>query len=284
MKKSIPLLLVIILTSLIMIACQIGRFVFPGINATATPSQPETVSLVETCQTGVAKMVALTQGLQLPENLQGENPIRKETDFNVNTYFNALERLSMQPGYMLDYVYIFRGLGANPVLYNRPTTQPPFSTYQEYAQALGGSTSEEQSDVYLQHITDFLDQIHVEDSPEGFLQLAILTSMADQFYLVWHSLYNDSTILCVPGDAKNAMQSVQEFGLTPPDEILSKAQDLDYTPEVSMNGDSATVKLVTFTKWGGFIERRYNFSRQFPHRLLDFKEQTLIEYDCGIMF
>jgi hypothetical protein len=35
---------------------------------------------------------------------------------------------------------------------------------------------------------------------------------------------------------------------------------------------------------GGFIRRTYTISRSFPHEILSVEDETLVEYDCGVMF
>lgn len=48
--------------------------------------------------------------------------------------------------------------------------------------------------------------------------------------------------------------------------------------------DAVIVRVVTFSNWGSFIRRSYTIRREFPHRILAEEKETLVEYDCGVMF
>lgn len=55
-------------------------------------------------------------------------------------------------------------------------------------------------------------------------------------------------------------------------------------PVVALEGDTARVEVVTFTKWGGFYRYTYTIHREFPHTILDLEQENLVPYDCGVMF
>ena len=68
----------------------------------------------------------------------GFEPLEVEmpgSDWDVNRYFAVLDRLSMEPGFILDWVYCHWGSGGSPKLYARPEGQPPSTSL------LGGSES-----------------------------------------------------------------------------------------------------------------------------------------------
>ena len=59
---------------------------------------------------------------------------------------------------------------------------------------------------------------------------------------------------------------------------------IDPTPEVILDPEEATIKIITLSPWAGFLERTFKVSRTFPHKLEQVKLDTIIEYNCGIMF
>src|SRR4030042_4088683 len=67
-------------------------------------------------QAVVDDLIAL-QPYEVPEHLRQENCIKNGTEFDVNEYFNVMTNLSIEPGYVLDYVYKFEFLGGQPFLY-----------------------------------------------------------------------------------------------------------------------------------------------------------------------
>ena len=59
--------------------------------------------------------------------------------------------------------------------------------------------------------------------------------------------------------------------------------ELDYTPRVEINDDTAITRLLLFTKWGGFFELKTRINRDKPGSLSD-TTTPLIDYNCGIRF
>lgn len=55
-------------------------------------------------------------------------------------------------------------------------------------------------------------------------------------------------------------------------------------PAVTLTNGTATVRFISFTKWGGFFENVYVMDAHDPVQLLDVQFNPLIEYDCGINF
>lgn len=64
-------------------------------------------------------------------------------------------------------------------------------------------------------------------------------------------------------------------------EQKSKALAIQVEPVVELRADTVDVKLVTFSKWLGFVERSYTVKRGFPHELLEQSKKTLVPYDWG---
>jgi len=60
--------------------------------------------------------------------------------------------------------------------------------------------------------------------------------------------------------------------------VKQKARKLDFSPVIEFKDDTVIVKVVTFTRWGGFIQKSYTISREFPHRIINEKSKTLIEF------
>jgi hypothetical protein len=210
----------------------------------------------------------------VPDHLQVENAEKRGDEFDVNAFFTVLDRLSLEPGYVLDYVYCFDGFGGYPMLYVRPESATPYRTCSEYLNALHAAGSDDRY--------DYLNDIHVDGTAEGFFQLVVLRTMGNQFYLHWHAGYNDALIVCNRMALEDLLTVGQ--GSRVPEEVADQARELDLTPVVEMGEDTVTVRVVIFTNWGGFIRLNYTIRRDFPHEFVDFSEATLVPYDCGIQF
>jgi hypothetical protein len=224
----------------------------------------------------VADFEALQEPLGFPDHLAAEDAEKAEGDFDANLYFDVLDRISPQRGYVLDYVYHYAGIGGGPVLYARKAQAPPYRNYSEYA-AASPERRADREDYYLR-------QIAADGSPESFFQLALLRIQGEQFYQFWHDAYNDGRIICDLEEARAGLGG--EFGADEStiEALLSDLAEYDLAPTISMNGDLVKVEAVVFTKWGGFVKRSMLMEREAPHLILAERSQVLVEYDCGIMF
>ena len=241
---------------------------------TPTPT-PAPLTLPGACRAAVDGMRAATADLAFPEHFQEENAAKTGDEFDVNAYFEALDHLTVEEGMALDYVYHYDGMGGFPVLYVHSADEPPFLTEADYQTARG----EEAGDfgAYLNHIV-------IDDTPAGYLQFLALMTMGGQFYLFWHANYNDTLVICDSEAVDEALASVGVYGQTITPEFTEQAHALDVEPVVEIEDDTARVRVVLFTKWGGFFEAIFTIGREFPHAVLETQTETLLEYQVGIMF
>ena len=258
MKKLSGLLaLVVVLT-----ACNL--FSTGGINSSGEP--------ITNCREAAGGMAALRSGLDIPQYFLTENPAKQGGEFDVAQYFQVLDHLSMQPGYTLDYVYHYDGMGGYPILYVYSVDQLPYATEADLAAA--GETG------------DYLSYIQTDDTAEGYFQFVLLSLKGNQFYLHWHANYNDTQVVCDKSDVKDIVAMLNgNFGYRMPLAARLRAYLLgNVTPSVVIGEQTAEVQMVTFTQWGGFYLTTYTVSRSSPHVILDIQEENLIPYDCGVMF
>ncbi len=230
-------------------------------------------------QSTIDALSALHSNLRLPDHLMQEDAQKQAEDFDANETFSVLTHLSMEPGHTLDYVYFFEFAGGEPLLYARPLDEEPYATHSEFYTATGITINSQQRD-------DYLEQVRVDGTAEGFFELALLHLMGDQFYLHWHANYNDATALCDQASLQEIISGLEEsdFGVPIPAEDARQARALDLEPEIEFGEDSVTVSFVFFTKWGGFYQQTYVFAQEFPHRLIKSYKTELVPYDCGILF
>jgi hypothetical protein len=254
----------IVLAALVaaMLACQ-----------AVVPTQPPVESSDLGCHETLAAVNDLWSGLTWPEYFGQENPAKQGGEFDPNRDFEAFRRLQMQEGYALDYVYHQDGMGGYPLLYARPVDQAPFANEAEF------SAAPEQP--------DYLTFVLPQDSPEGYFEYAAFAMLANQFYLDWHANYNDWQVLCGMDDVETIIEdlSSQDVFGTPMTSAQKRQARAIKTPQpsVELTAESATVKMLVFTKWGGFYRRTFTILRA-DHSLVDEQDDVLVEYDCGIVF
>jgi hypothetical protein len=222
---------------------------------------------------------------------------------NVNGYFSVLNHLYTKPGYTLDLVfYEFPGPNDGPagptypVIYARPVDQKPYASYTDLL-ALVGQPSFVPQDYFYTTFLDlqdafyyYLDSVKTDNTSDGFFQFVTLGILAGQFNEGMRELYNDTVVLCNRSDIDLAASEVKKFyekykeDVSLPDQVVQDARKLSLEPVVELGKDTATVRIVTFSKWGGFIETKYEITRSFPHKLLGEWQQTLVPYDCGVTY
>jgi hypothetical protein len=237
-------------------------------------------------QEDIHQVEVLYNSQSIPDHFFQENAIRRGDEFDPNKVFEIFDHLSMEEGYTLDYVYDANPMGGYPELYARRIDSKRYETLFDYTEA-HPECFEKQAppDCF------YLNHVKTDDTAEGFLQLVVLYRMGDQFYLDWHANYNDAVVVVGTEGLENIIKerSDTSFGAQFTNMQQAKARRIDPTPEVVIGDNFVTVKLVWFTKWGGFFETTYQVNRQFPHlfqlHLIQLIEtKNLLEYECGIMF
>ena len=211
-----------------------------------------------------AEIVSAVENIQpgkIPNDLR-RTGIKQGNEFDANQYFGVLTHVSMREGYTLDYIYHVDDLGAFPMLYARPVEQTPYASVED----VSGSTK----------LPDFREYVVLEDIEQGYFEYTVLNIMAGQFYLDWHANYNDDIIFSVnEGNIGIDLNLAQQ----------TKARAIkNIEPVVTLTEESAQVRIVAFTKWGGFFRLTHTIRREFPHIIIDVKEEELVPYDCGVKF
>jgi len=228
--------------------------------------------VISTCRLSLDALSALIGGLEFPPNFKTENPAKTGGEFDVMQYFSVLDHLSMQPGYMLDYVYHYDRMSGNPVLYVRPNGQPPYATEADLPAGYDR--------------LGYLDDVKTDETPDSYFQFMVLAMMGNQFYKLFDINYNDSQIICNKADVTNIVATLNGgFGYRISLASRIKAALLkDVDPSVSISEQTVEVRFVTFTLWGGFYLEAYTLSRSMPHTIQDVQRKNLVPYDCGVMF
>lgn len=242
---------------------------FPAARTSSAPSGDEFYRNV------VDQMTALIVDLTPPKHLLEEETVKTGKEFDVNRYFAVLRHLSPPPECVLDYVYFYQTEGGEPILYVRRTNEPPYRTYSDFKKANGPVA-------LAKARFDYTDGIRVDDTAEGFFQLVVLRILGSRFYQWWHAGYNDYRVVCDRAGFDNILaksvpqKSVAAWG--------EKAAAITFEPKVEMEANVVRVRVVVFTKWGGFLREAYTISRAFPHRVMEKQSEVLLPYDCGFVF
>jgi hypothetical protein len=254
---------------------------------TSSLTDPSAVDVTTACHSTVDGISALKKDLTFPAHLNSGDFLRHDTDFDPNNYLNVLTHLSVTPAYTLDYLYSTNGLGGVPLIYARKKDAAPFKTDVEYHEVHPKKADNEVVFTTFDRGSDFLKNIRVDGTPESYYQFVALAVLGNQFYLSWHANYNDTKILCDFNDNKYVDAEFEAFKsptISLPQNIRDASRTIDYKPVVLIGDKSVMIRLVTFSKWGGYSEHIYTVDKQNPYQLSTIKNNLLIDYHVGIMF
>ncbi len=275
-------------------------------------TKSNTDGLGATFRKSLKAMDDLKAGLKFPEHLACEGGIKRGDEFDVQKYFTILRHLSMKKDYQLDYVYNYHKMGGKPVLYSRKRDWPPYASHKDFIEAIrkrahmdeiekiekesrkreetdGVESAQEWRDKQLAAFPDheywkwYLDDVRVDGTPQGWLELVALSLLGDQFYLFWHANCNDARIIPDHSSLSEITKDTVEDNLKVPPIITLLGTALDVRPVVKIDEKSVFVSLVTFSNWGGFEEVNFTINRESPYRIKK-TSYTLIDYHCGVFF
>ena len=253
----------------------------PGACLPGRSNEQEEHKAAEAIQEDIEQLTALYASLSIPAHFLEQGAERRGDEFDPNQIFGILDHLEMTPGYTLDYEYFYTGMGGYPVLYARKTDQDRALFHLPDRPGQGEGDPEFDP---LSH--NPLNAIQADGSAEGYMQMVVFARMGSQFYLNWHSNYNDAVMITTREGLEKivAENAHSDFGYDFNVAMRAKALLINPEPKVVWTDDKVTISLLSFTKWGGFFRTEYQLQRDFPHQMITLKNENLLEYNCGIMF
>jgi hypothetical protein len=272
-KPAIYLLASAVALSLSLVACgPITSLISSRESPTATsvsPRESPTAVSVYSWQSTISAMDSL-QSAEVPDHLLVEDAVKTGDEFDVNDYFTVLTHLSMEPGYVLDYVYCYDdSFAGGPAVYARPVDTPPYRTCSEYEQSA--------QDTYLNHV-------QIDGTEEGFFEFVLLDIKGEQFYLWWHAGYGDTTMIVDRTSLESALSETESFCGELPETMGPEAQRLTLDPMIENRVLFMSVKFIAFSKFGGFMQASYSIRKNFPHEIHSRSTEVLIPYRCPVVF
>ncbi len=258
---------------------------------TETPTKTTDITAITTDSwyQGIVDAVKALQPTTIPKHLKVYSCNKTGVEFDINTYFTVLTHLSIEEGYVLDYVYLYDFMGGRPIIYVRQESQEPYKNFEEYYKYAEELKIENDYDfvslLMYGEAGAFENKIRIDGTKEGFFEYVVLQMLGGQFYLWWHANYDDAIIICDPKRIDYVKKEIDSWGvldLSP--EIIQQARSLDYQPIVELTDSIVNVSLIYFTKWGGFIRVTFTINREYPHTIIGVNSELLIQYNCGMMF
>ncbi len=211
-----------------------------------------------------------------PEHFQQGEEQRRGNEFDPSEYFRVLTHMVPPQGFVLEYIYC-HGMDGRPVFYWKDRSSSLLESCEQYSTVVG-------EDGRLDKIAE---RIELDGTLESFYELFVFKALAGQYYLSWHANYNDTQIVISQEDVEGILAGMRgsDFGYPLTEQQQNAARALKVEPSVQfLDEGAAQVSVVTFSKWGGFKRITQKISRAFPHVVLQESIDTLVEYNCGVMF
>ncbi|HQG29250.1 MAG TPA: hypothetical protein PLY73_11935 [Candidatus Ozemobacteraceae bacterium] len=226
---------------------------------------------------GMVKILKAAQklhGKPTPKALTKKGGALDKGGYDPNEFLALFPRLGIASGQVLDFVYDYQELGGHPVLYARPSDQAAFPSFAEFKKIYPkryfiGDAS--------RYDPVYLGSIVADGTPDGFLQLAIIVLIGEQFYIHWHAVY----YMFLPILDQRTFDGV--LGAYKKEEA-EKGRTIDFRPRVTLEGDRARVEYHVFNEWTGIKRIVWTVNRAFPHRLVSVEEKVLLPYKSPIQF
>ena len=219
-----------------------------------------------------------------PETLWPADGKRTDTDFNVNKEFSVLTHLSMQQGYVLDYLYLSDGTAGGPILYVRPADATPFKNYTEYKDAAASTPrpSNDKSLIWLVKgatTSNFGNKISIDGSKEGYFEYALLQTIGNKFYLFGFTQQSDTFAVCEKSAVENIITELEASNNgTLDSKFVSSATKLAVEPKVQIDDVTVTVQLVTFSPMMGFNKVTLTILKNYPNTITEQVIESLLDY------
>lgn len=246
--------------------------------------QPKETSaeLAQTWQEDIDQLSALLSSQKTPQHLLVQKPILQGDEFDIMSVFEILGHISMAEGYQLSYVYSYDPMGSSPWLYAHSTDKAPFTSASEYFAEWPECSSRKDMPTHC----DPMQYVVADGSGLGYLEWFLLYATGDHFYLDWHANIKDATFIATNEalDELVTQLSKTSFGYPLDKDQAEKVRAIGTTPKVSIDDETVTMRVVWFTKWGGFFETEYVLSRTFPYTILITNMDNLLDYNCGVMY
>lgn len=237
-------------------------------------------------QKTASAITTLVRSQPFPEQYYDAVTYDPEVVFDPNQLLDPLTHLRIESGYTLDFVYSFTDLFGIPIIYAHKVTDPRFETFEEFRAQLG------ECDHNLNPAScEYTDFIEIDGTKEGYFEFVLLHMMGNQFYLYSHAEYYEMEVITskarldVLSEEINADQNdFHKWGIPFTDRQKQRIRQIDPVPRVIITDEEVTVRVVYFSRWGGFFEVIVTLSPDMPHTINNIDVKNILNYDCGIMF
>ena len=241
-----------------------------------------------TTQKTASAITTLVRNQPFPDQYYDAVTYDPEIAFDPNLLLEPLTHLRIKPGYTLDFVYHLNlDFGAGyATVYAHKKTAPRFETLESFLAQQG------QCDPDLNpaacECTDFIE---TDGTKEGYFEFVLFDIMRHQIYLFGHSEYGEMEVITskarldvLAEEINNDRDDFYSWGIPFSDGEKKSIRQIDPVPRVIITEEEVTVRMIYFSRWGGFYEVVETITPNMPHTITNIDVNNILKYDCGIMF
>jgi hypothetical protein len=212
-------------------------------------------------QPTIRELIALMPKYAVAQRLaEGKRP----GAFDPNCYFAVLRHLSMEEGYVLDWVYAYDGVSGQPMLYARRSDESPAEDILDFKTARG--------------YYNVLEHIIVDGTDAGYTELVILQTIGARFYLVGRAEQDQPPLpYCESGLLDSVVKCLGYMGSDT--HRFLELPLADREPGVVLDDQHAQVWVFSYDyRAGRLLRLTYVFERHFPHTLVDSTSEIVVSH------
>ncbi len=220
--------------------------------------------------------------LYLKDGWDARHPKKDIKWFDIMSYLSILNHLLMSDGYTLDYVYYYDINWGSPVVYARPISQRPYLTFIDFISdkyndnnnitIINGKWHDDNVIKVINTDKWYVDYVYADGSDEGYLELAILNIMYDQFNLHWHANYKKISI----------MISTKQL----PNEIQLRINDNAYMPSMFIDNINKCVyvSIYVISDHHGLYKYNYRIMIDKQSNRFNLNKELIFKYNIGRVY
>lgn len=208
----------------------------------------------------------------------GCSPHGIKNAIDLNIFLKCFPKLTMKKGYVLDYVYDYHISHGDILVYARPTDSFPLLTAKQFYDTFPYCDIGNKN---LLWTNTFVNQMIIDDSPEGLFDLALFICMLQTVYLYDHGCYCFKNFLYTNDIINKLRQSNRDpMGVEYHGE-LEKLDNFNTHPYFEHDKEKNRICFLSESAWNGISLETITFINNKPTSR---SSRTLIEHNCQILF
>jgi len=232
-------------------------------------------------------------------NMNGDDLLKND---NWNRLFEVLDRLTIDPKYVLDDLSPKESLNSTLTLYARPVSIPRPSEeillaierviYPKDEISIG---VDEDGVPFVPHFDNHFEHIILDDDPISIWQALLLHTTANFIGFGWHGCYAERDFISSYEQLRKKRPNLIDWYVMEDrfiDDDMFEDENCDFllNPEAYypvIDKENHTIKFLWWSEWGGLSYVTFPFEYNADKKTIKFgyyTEENLIYYNCGICY